>query len=83
MSTCEIALPTRISALAGSTAQPTASRAPTYERSRVVFTKHGREDDTRPCPMQAARRIKRASTVQNEHAAAAGLLGRVILIKSR
>ena len=28
MSTCEIALPTRISALAGSTAQPTASRAP-------------------------------------------------------
>jgi hypothetical protein len=31
-------------------AQPTASRPPAYERSRVVFTKHGREDDTRPCP---------------------------------
>jgi hypothetical protein len=27
-------------------AQPTASRPPAYERSRVVFTKHGREDDT-------------------------------------
>jgi hypothetical protein len=24
-------------------AQPTASRPPAYERSRVVFTKHGRE----------------------------------------
>ena len=31
-------------------------------------------------PMQAARRIKRASTVQDEHAAAAGLFGRVTLM---
>jgi hypothetical protein len=29
-------------------------------------------------PVQAARRIKRASTVQEEHVAASGLFGRVI-----
>jgi hypothetical protein len=55
-----------------------ASRAPVYERSRVVFTKYGREDDTQPVPLHAAPRIKRASTVEDEHVAAPGLLGRVM-----
>ena len=32
---------------------------------RVVFIKDGREADGPPMPMQAARRIKRASTEQN------------------
>jgi hypothetical protein len=45
---------------------------------RVVFIKDGREADGPPLPMQAARRIKRASTVQEEHVAASGLFGRVI-----
>ena len=45
---------------------------------RVVFIKDGREADGPPLPMQAARRIKRASTVQEEHFAAPGLLGRVM-----
>jgi hypothetical protein len=45
---------------------------------RVVFTKHGREDDTQSMPMQAARRIKRASTEQDEHVAAPGLLSRLM-----
>jgi hypothetical protein len=33
---------------------------------RVVFIKDGRETDSPPMPMQAAPRIKRASTVQEE-----------------
>jgi hypothetical protein len=37
---------------------------------RVVFIKDGRETDSPPMPMQAARRIKRASTGQDEHVAA-------------
>jgi hypothetical protein len=45
---------------------------------RVVFIKDGRETDSPPMPMQAAPRIKRASTVQDEHFAAPGLLGRVM-----
>jgi hypothetical protein len=45
---------------------------------RVVFIKDGREADSPPMPVQAARRIKRASTVQEEHVAASGLFGRVI-----
>jgi len=45
---------------------------------RVVFIKDGREADGPPLPMQAARRIERASTVQEEHVAASGLFGRVI-----
>jgi hypothetical protein len=45
---------------------------------RVVFIKGGRETDSPPMPMQAARRVKRASTVQEEHVAASGLFGRVI-----
>ena len=49
------------------------------ERSRVVFTKHGREDYP-PMPMQAAQRTKRASTVQDEHVVATGLLGRVVAL---
>jgi hypothetical protein len=43
---------------------------------RVVFIKDGREADSPPMPMQAAPHIKRASTVQDEHVAAPGLLGR-------
>jgi len=45
---------------------------------RVVFIKDGREADSPPMPMQAAQRIKRASTVQDEHIAATGLFGRVM-----
>ena len=47
---------------------------------RVVFIKDGREADGPPMPMQAARRIKRASTVQDEHVAAPGLLSRVVAL---
>jgi len=42
---------------------------------RVVFIS---EADSPPMPMQAARRIKRASTVQEEHVAAPGFVGRVM-----
>jgi hypothetical protein len=45
---------------------------------RVVFIKDGREADAPPLPIQAAPRIKRASTVQDEHVAAPGLFGRVM-----
>ena len=45
---------------------------------RVVFIKDGRETDGPPMPMQAARRIKRASTVQDEHVAAPGFVSRVM-----
>ena len=47
---------------------------------RVVFIKDGREADGPPMPMQAARRIKRASTGQHEHVAAPGLLSRVVAL---
>ena len=47
---------------------------------RAVFIKDGREADGPPMPMQAARRIKRASTVQDEHVAAPGLLSRVVAL---
>jgi hypothetical protein len=53
------------------------SRCHVSER-RVVFIKDGREADGPPIPMQAAPRIKRASTVQEEHVAAPGFVGRVI-----
>jgi hypothetical protein len=46
---------------------------------RVIFIKDGREAEP-PMPMQAARRIKRASTVQDEHVAAPGLLSRVVAL---
>jgi hypothetical protein len=42
-----------------------------------VFTKAGRETDSPPMPMQAARRVERSS-VEEEHIAAPGLLGRVM-----
>jgi hypothetical protein len=45
---------------------------------RVVFTKHGREDDTPPMPLQVAPRINRTSTEQEEHVAAPGFFGRVM-----
>jgi hypothetical protein len=47
---------------------------------RVVFIKDGRETDSLPVPMQAAPRIKRASTVQDEHVVAPGLLSRVVAL---
>ena len=45
---------------------------------RIVFIKGGRETDSPPMPMQAARRIRRAPSVEEEHIAAPGLLGRVM-----
>jgi hypothetical protein len=45
---------------------------------RVVFVKDGRETDSPPMPMQAARRLKRASTEQDEHVVAPGFLSRVL-----
>lgn len=45
---------------------------------RVVFIKDGRETDSQPMPMQAAQRIKRASTEQDEHVAAPGFVSRVM-----
>jgi hypothetical protein len=47
---------------------------------RVVFIKDGRETDGPSMPMQAAQRIKRASTVQDEHVAAPGFLSRVLAL---
>jgi hypothetical protein len=44
---------------------------------RVVFIKDGRETDSPLMPMEAARRIKRAST---GHVAAPGLLSRVVAL---
>ena len=45
---------------------------------RVVFVKDGREADTLPMPMEAAQRMKRASTERDEHVGRPGLLGRVM-----
>ena len=51
---------------------------------RVVFIKAGRETDGPSMPMQAVpRRIKRASTEQDEHVAAPGLLSRVVALLRR
>jgi hypothetical protein len=47
---------------------------------RVVFIKDGREADAPPMPMQAAPRMKRASTEQDEHVVAPGLLSRVVAL---
>jgi hypothetical protein len=47
---------------------------------RVVFIKDGREADGPPMPMQAAPRVKCASTEQDEHVAAPGLLSRVVAL---
>jgi hypothetical protein len=46
---------------------------------RVVFIKDGRETDSPPMPIQATRRVKRASTF----AAPPGLLGRVLALVRR
>ena len=45
---------------------------------RVVFIKDGREADGPPMPMEAARRLKRASAQQDEYAAAPGFFGRML-----
>jgi hypothetical protein len=50
---------------------------------RVVFIKDGREADSPPMPMQTGQRTKRASTVQDEHVAARGLLSRVVALLRR
>ena len=51
---------------------------------RVVFIKAGRETDGPSMPMQAVpRRIKRASTEQDEHVVAPGLLSRVVALFRR
>ena len=47
---------------------------------RVAFIKGGRDTDSPPMPMQAAPRIKRASTEQDEHVVAPGLLSRVVAL---
>jgi hypothetical protein len=44
---------------------------------RVIFTRHGREDDSVPVPAEAARRMPRLPD-QQEQVAPAGLLGRVV-----
>ena len=47
---------------------------------RVVFIKDGRETDSPPVPMQTAARLKRASSVQDEHVVAPGLLSRAVAL---
>jgi hypothetical protein len=47
---------------------------------RISSEKDGRETDGPSMPMQAAQRIKRASTVQDEHVAAPGFLSRVLAL---
>jgi hypothetical protein len=44
---------------------------------RVVFTKHGREDDSVPLPAELARRMPRLPD-HEEQVAPAGILGRVV-----
>ena len=50
---------------------------------RVIFIKDGREADGPPMPMQAALRMKRASTEQDEHVVAPGFLSRVLALVRR
>ena len=50
---------------------------------RVVFIKDGRDTESPPMPMQAARRLKRASTEQDEHVVAPGFLSRVLALVRR
>jgi hypothetical protein len=45
---------------------------------RVVFTKHGREDNSAPIPTDTAPPNVPASTAQEEHIAASGLFGRLM-----
>jgi hypothetical protein len=45
---------------------------------RLVFIKHGRQDDAEPMPLHAAPPIAPSSPVQNEQIAAAGFFRRVL-----
>jgi hypothetical protein len=45
---------------------------------RLVFTRYGRESDTELMPVPTAAPIVPASTAQDEHIAAPGLLSRVV-----
>jgi hypothetical protein len=45
---------------------------------RVVFTRHGREDDSEPVPVHEAPPTVPASKVQEEHIPAPGILSRVV-----
>jgi hypothetical protein len=45
---------------------------------RVVFTRHGREDDSEPVPMHEAPPTVPASKAQEEHSAAPGVFSRVV-----
>ena len=45
---------------------------------RVVFTRHGREDDGGPMPLHTAPPIVPASSAHHEHIAALGLFGRAM-----
>jgi hypothetical protein len=45
---------------------------------RLVFTRHGREDDSEPVPMHEAPPTVPGSKAQEEHSAAPGLFSRVV-----
>jgi hypothetical protein len=45
---------------------------------KVVFTRHGREDEGVPLPVVPVVPVVRQVSVHEEHAAAQGLLGRVV-----
>ena len=45
---------------------------------RVLFMRHGREDDAEILPKHLAPRITSTSTAQEEHIAVPGLFGRVV-----
>ncbi|MFZ1095316.1 MAG: hypothetical protein WAN75_39880 [Xanthobacteraceae bacterium] len=45
---------------------------------RVVLTRHGREDDSMPVPVEALPRISPSLPEHEEQVAPAGLLGRVV-----
>ena len=45
---------------------------------RVVFTRHGREDDSEPTPIHEAPTTVPASKAQEEFSAAPGIFGRVL-----
>ena len=45
---------------------------------RVLFMRHGREDDAEILPRHLAPRITSTSTAQEEHIAVPGLFGRVV-----
>ena len=45
---------------------------------KVVYTKHGREDESVPLPTRTAGPVVRRLSAPQEHAAAHGLLGRMV-----